>query len=144
MTDTILYNDRKEREEAIVAGERALDSLKNAQKDLNDARLWGIFDMFGGGFFSTMIKRSKMSNATSNLERAKYDLKQFSKEVHDVQMMCDVSFDSSGLLHFADYFFDGLLADWLVQDRINQARRQVSEAIDQVEYMLGQLRTGMV
>ena len=39
----------------------------------------------------------------------------------------------------ADYFFDGLVADWLMQDRINKARAQVDEAIRRVEGIMGQL-----
>ena len=30
--------------------------------------------MFGGGFFSTMLKHSKMDQAKENMEQAKYDL----------------------------------------------------------------------
>jgi len=29
-----------------------------------------------------------------------------------------------GFLRFADYFFDGLFADWAVLDRINQSQEQ--------------------
>lgn len=143
MTDMVIYDDRKERREAIEAGERALESLRDAQNDLNSARLWGLFDMFGGGFFSTMIKRSRMDNARNHMEQAKRDLRRFSKEVHDVDMMCDLDFDCSGFLHFADYFFDGFLADFLVQGKINQAREQIEDAIDQVEYVMGQLQNGV-
>ena len=54
------YDLEKEKREAIAAGYRALNSLRTAQNDLNSAKSWGLWDMFGGGFFSTMIKRSKM------------------------------------------------------------------------------------
>ena len=37
--------------------------------------------MFGGGFFSTMAKQSKMNQAKQNMEQAKWDLKNFSKEL---------------------------------------------------------------
>jgi len=35
-------------------------------------------------------------------------------------------------LTFADYFFDGLIADWLVQSKIQDAKAQVENAIIQV------------
>ena len=41
--------------EAIDAGERAIISLRAAQDKLNSARNWGIFDMVGGGFFSSLM-----------------------------------------------------------------------------------------
>ena len=41
---------------------------------------------------------------------------------------------------FADYFFDGFVVDWMVQDRINNARHQVEEAIRRTEYIINQLQ----
>ena len=40
---------KKELDEAILAGERALGSLKTAYDNLTSAKNWGIFDMMGGG-----------------------------------------------------------------------------------------------
>ena len=39
----------REIDEAIRAGEQALDSLREAKNQLNSARNWGIYDMIGGG-----------------------------------------------------------------------------------------------
>ena len=75
---------RREMKEAMETGERALSSLKSAQEKLNSAGNWGLFDMFGGGLFSTMIKRSKMDDASGLMEAAKSDLKRFQKELKDV------------------------------------------------------------
>lgn len=41
-------NNYREIQEAVAAGERALDSLRAAEKSLNSAGGWGLFDMFGG------------------------------------------------------------------------------------------------
>ena len=54
------YDIEKEKREAIEAGQRALSSLRTAEENLNSAKNWGLVDMFGGGFFSTMLKHSKM------------------------------------------------------------------------------------
>ena len=59
----MIYNPEKEKREAINAGNRALRSLREAQDNLNSAKNWGIWDMFGGGFISTMAKHSKMDCA---------------------------------------------------------------------------------
>jgi uncharacterized protein (DUF2164 family) len=40
---------------------------------------------------------------------------------------------------FADFFFDGLIADFYVQSKINNARAQVDEAISRVEGALDRL-----
>lgn len=133
------YDYNKERQEAIDAGNRALQSLYAAQNDLNSAKNWGIVDLFGGGMITSLIKHSKMNNAQSHMEQAKHDLQRFSKELGDVAAYISLDFNAGDFLSFADYFFDGLVADWLVQDRINSARAQVDEAIRRVQNILGRL-----
>ncbi len=134
------YDMYKETTEAINAGERALSSLRAAQRELSSAKNWGIFDMLGGGLISTMIKHSKMDNAKEYMEQAKYDLNSFSQELRDVNMSVNLNIDTNDFLTFADWFFDGFVADWLVQDRINEAYSQVDEAIYRVENIIRQLR----
>ena len=84
------YDIEKEKREAIEAGRRALNSLQTAKENLNSAKNWGLVDMFGGGFFTTMLKHSKMDQAKQNMEQAKYDLRNFSRELNDVNMACDL------------------------------------------------------
>ena len=62
------YDIEKEKREAIEAGRRALNSLRTAKENLNSAKNWGLVDMFGGGFFTTLLKHSKMDQAKRNME----------------------------------------------------------------------------
>ncbi len=133
------YNQKKETMEAIQAGERALTSLRCAQSCLSSARSFGVWDIVGGGFLSSMLKRSRMNEAKANVEQAKYDLQRFSKELSDVSMYCDLHIETGDFLSFADWFFDSFLVDWLMQDRIRKAEQQVSEAIGRVEAIVKQL-----
>lgn len=134
------FDLEREKREAIEAGNRALYSLREAQKNLQSAKNWGICDMIGGGFISTMAKNSKMNRAKQDMERAKYDLKNFSKELNDVNMNYHLDIQTGDFLSFADWFFDGFFVDWMVQDRINKAAEQVSNAIYRVENILRQLQ----
>ena len=134
------YNLQKEMSEAIQAGETALCSLRAAREELQKAGNWGIVDLFGGGFITNLIKHSKMDNASHLMENAKYDLKKFQKELRDVTINTDLSIDCGGFLTFADFFWDGVVADWLVQSKINDAKRQVDDAIAQVEQILRRLK----
>ncbi len=136
----MIYNPEKEKREAINAGNRALRSLREAQDNLNSAKNWGIWDMFGGGFISTMAKHSKMDCAKENIEQAKYDLKNFSQELNDVNLAYHLDIETGDFLSFADWFFDGFVVDWMVQDKIKQASRQVAEALQKVEEILRQLQ----
>ena len=133
-------NDKKEISEAIVAGERALNSLYAAQDKLKSARGWGMIDLFGGGLFTDMIKHSKMDAASRCMEDAKRHLKAFQRELKDVNLSLNLRMEVGGFLSFADFFFDGLVADYLVQSKIASAREQVEDAIIMVKNILTALR----
>ena len=134
---------RKEMLEAIQAGERALNSLRMAQSQLNGARNWGIFDMFGGGLFSSAIKHSKINEASRYMENAKRDLLTFQRELKDVNIPLNLRMEVGSFLSFADFFFDGFLADYLVQSKISEAKEQVDDAICMVENILRDLKVSI-
>ena len=127
----------KERREAIYAGECALDSLYEAQNQLRKARNWGIYDIIGGGFFSSLIKHSKIDNARSCIEKAKYDLQKFNDELKDVSY--DLDIDVGSFLTFFD-LMDSFLADILVQSKLADASHRIEEAIRRVQDILQSLR----
>lgn len=133
------YDFEKEKREAMEAGNRALHSLREAQTNLDSARNWGLWDMFGGGTITSLIKSSKMDRAKQNMEQAKYDLRSFSKELNDVSMVINLNIETGDFLSFADWFFDNFFVDWMVQDRINKARDQVRDAIWKVENVMREL-----
>lgn len=129
----------KEIEEAIDAGQCALYSLRNAQKHLNSAGNWGLLDIFGGNFITGMMKHSKISDAKACMEQAKFDLRKFQKELDDVERF-GLDLEIGDFLTFADFFFDGFIADFMVQSKISNCKKQVEEAIYRVEDLLEQLR----
>ena len=101
----------REIQEALTAGENALQSLYAASEQLDSARNWGIIDLLGGGFFTDLIAADDT-----------------------------IQLQTGDFLSFADFFFDGVVADYLVQSRINETRRKVAEAIRRVEELTAKLR----
>lgn len=136
------YLREKEVREAIQAGQEALNYLREARECLNSAGNWGILDMLGGGFISTLVKHSKMNNAEELVQQAREALKRFQRELMDVENVSEFHIEMGDFLSFADYFFDGIIADWMVQSRINDAKKQVDNAIQKVNYILRQLQRG--
>ena len=130
----------REIQEALTAGENALQSLYAASEQLDSARNWGIVDLLGGGFFTDLIKHSKLGKAEEYLSQARYYLQQFQKELRDVAADGTIQLQTGDFLSFADFFFDGVVADYLVQSRINETRRKVAEAIRRVEELTAKLR----
>ena len=122
--------------EAREAGIRALNSLRRAQKYLDSDRGWGIYDILGGGMISSLIKHSKLGDAQRCIEQAQADLDEFRQELMDVDLPW---VQADNFLSFADCFFDNFLADFMVQQRINEARRRVEEACLRVEDALRRL-----
>ena len=99
--------------------------------------------MLGGGLFSTIMKRSKMDDVQNLMESAKMDLKRSQKELKDVNIPLDLRMEVGSFLSFADFFFDGFVADYLVQSKISESKEQVSDAIYKVESILNELKSRM-
>ena len=126
--------------EAVNAGQRALESLYDAREELQRARNWGIADLLGGGMFITYAKHNKINQAKNCIARAQQEMNRFGRQINDVDAFAGVDLGISDFLVFADYFFDGFVADFMVQQKINEAAGQVDEAIRRVEQLLARLK----
>ena len=139
-----VYDRNKEIREAIRAGERALDSLKEANRQLNSAGNWGLVDIFGGNTISGLMKHMKVNNASRCVDDARRDLATFRDELGDIRDVENLNIDIDGFLTFADFFFDGFVADIFVQSKIRKGQQQVREAIRRVEDIVSQLSANAV
>ena len=124
-----LESQRREVGEAISAGRSAETALSSVLNSLDSAEDWGTWDMFGGGLLSTMAKHEHLDDAQAGIGYAQNCLSRFRTELADVQHMDIPQVYIGEFATFADYFFDGLFADWYVQSRIHDAQRGV-EAVD--------------
>ena len=129
----------REIDEAIRAGERALDSLREAKNQLNSARNWGIYDMIGGGLISSMIKHSKIDQANEWMDQANQDLRRFAKELRDVDGE-GLQIDTGSLVTMLDIFCDNFFSDLLVQQKINDGRARIDALSDRIEDVLYTLK----
>ena len=134
-------NYRQEIDEAIRAGQQARSSLLQAKDCLKSAGNWGLLDMFGGGMFTTFVKRTRMNDAEKLVQQARSDLKRFGKELADVETIANFHVEKGNFLTFADYFLDSFLMEWLVQSKIRDAQRQVDDAVEKVETIIQQLES---
>ena len=139
----VSYNRDKEIREAIIAGERALASLRSAQDRLDSARGWGILDLFGGNLITGLVKHSRISDASRYVDDARRDLASFQSELRDVRDLQGLKIDVGDFLTFADFFWDGFLADIMVQSRINDARQKISQAITRTESVVRKLKSSL-
>lgn len=127
----------KELNEAYRAGQGADAALAQVENALGSAQGWGTWDMLGGGMIATAMKHSRIDDARNHVHYAQQALAAFQRELKDVAMVIQVDeIQIGGFATFADYFFDGLIADWVVQSRINQSMESARRARGQVAYLL--------
>ena len=136
---TSLEVQLKELEEAISAGRHAEQTADLILESLSSAQSWGTFDLLGGGLFADMAKHSHLDEAQEKVERLQGALRRFKTELADVEIIADMQVSIDGFLRFADYFFDGLFADWSVMNKISEARGQVENVKKQIQTVLSKL-----
>lgn len=127
--------------EAIAAGSRALRSADYILSSLDTAQNWGTWDLLGGGLISTLAKHSSLDEAQDQVQQLQTELRRFKTELADVTIHTDMQVNVDGFLRFADYFFDGLFADWAVLDKISQSQSSVQTTKNQIESVLSMLRS---
>ena len=126
--------------EAIFAAEDALQHLYQAKKYLKKASNWGIFDIFAGGFITSMIKHNHIDNAQDEIQYAKVALENLSRELQDVDHYIKVDIEIDTFVKLTDYFLDNFISDLFVQSKITSASKQVDEAIYETENVLNVLK----
>ncbi len=136
-----LESQAKEIQEALRAGQAALDTTNGILSSLGSAEGWGTWDLLGGGLLSDMAKHSHLDDAQKQVEQLQVQLRRFKTELTDVTIHADIQVSIDGFLHFADYFFDGLFADWAVLDKIKQSQTQVLNTKSQIERVIDRLTT---
>ena len=133
-----LSSDREELQEAVAAGQTALKSLRKVSSELGSAANWGTWDMLGGGMISTMAKHSRIDSAKEHAHHAQRQLRRFQEELADTNERLHMSLEIGGFSKFADFFFDGLIADWVVQSKLSEASSACSTTISKVSSVVNQ------
>ena len=129
----------KELQEAVSAGQCAERIAGGILESLSSAESWGTWDLLGGGILADAVKHSHLDEAQGQVERLQEALRRFKTELADVEIIADMQVNIDGFLRFADYFFDGLFADWTVMNRISDAQKQVQKVKGQISGVLGKL-----
>lgn len=138
-----LESQKKELREAISAGNSARSTAESVLSSLDSAEGWGTWDLLGGGLLADMAKHSHLDEAQGAIERLQSQLRRFKTELADVTIHADMQVNVDGFLRFADYFFDGLFADWAVMDKISQSQSQVHSTKNQIDSVLSRLNSMM-
>ncbi len=146
--DIALYKSNlKEIKEAVLAGNRVMNQIGSAESSLDSAEGWGTWDMIGGGgLITNMIKHSHIDDARDAASQIQSSLNSFRTELADIKITSEIHIEIEGFAKFADFFFDGLISDWVVQSRIHDSMdsvQRVKEEVSSVLRKLEQMQAGM-
>lgn len=126
-------------EEACQAGANALSTIKDILSHLSDAEGWSTFDILGGGLIADLAKHSALDEAQAGVQDLQERLRIFKTELTDVTIDANIQITVEGFLGFADFFFDGLFADWAVMDEITNATDRVKHIEKNILSVIEQL-----
>ncbi len=129
----------KEIDEAERAGRAAKNQIGSIRSSLDSAENWGKWDLLGGGLISHAVKHSRLDDAQAGINHLQTLLDRFHAELADVRVSREMTAQIDGFLRFADWFFDGLIADWAVLSRIKDSQQQLSRVEGDVVKVLDQL-----
>jgi hypothetical protein len=127
-------------EEAIDAGHEAYRLSQRLEKQLREARDWGQWDMYGAPGHGWLKHRS-MDRARDYLHKVRHSLIKFENELRDVypDARIDVDIRVDSINSFFDIFFDNLISDWVVQQKVMNALKHAIRTREQVKRALRDL-----
>ncbi len=82
-----------------------------------------------------MVKHSRMNEAQRELNEAKKALQVFSSQLRALDYAREITLDTGDFLGVADYIFDSLITDFMMQSRIREAQEKLDQTILQVLQM---------
>lgn len=131
----------KEINEAISVGSQVIGRLDATLSSLESAAGWGTWDMLGGGLLADMAKHGHIDHAKNSAGEVQRLLSRFRSELADIRINSQIQFEISSFAKFADFFFDGLLADWHMQSKISESKESVRRVLMEVNAVMNKLKS---
>ena len=136
---------QREITEAVEALRATKTALDEALVKLDSAGGWSTYDtFFGGGLVADMVKHSNISEATDAFTAVNRALERLSTELADIGALTVDGVDISDTLAVFDVLFDNILSDWMVMDRISEARASAETLDHRLAQLAEQLATNAV
>ncbi|MBQ3024491.1 MAG: hypothetical protein IJD23_04180 [Spirochaetaceae bacterium] len=120
-----MTNNLKEINDVQKIIDEILSLIDEAETKFNKARNWGFFDILGGGFITDLFKHSNLDSASDIMNKINYLLKDLQRELDEVVTPTDFSMNTNTFASFADFIFDGVLADAYMQSKIMSSLKEL-------------------
>lgn len=129
----------QELQKGISSGHRCLRQIEEIKGSLKSAVGLGYVDIFGGGFFTSMLKRSQINDVKNKLSQLNRSLEQFEAYVRDVYHFQRVQPLFGDFEMCLDVFFDNVLSDLNTQSKLNDLKCQLATVEEDVGKILDRL-----
>jgi len=129
-----LYAYKKELNDVDVVGKKCIQSLNDMIHHLKQAKQWGNWDMMGGkSRIAGYNKHSAIDRAKNISVLVKHELINLNKELADVgKEKSHFQLNMDNFASFTDIFFDNLISDWVIQQKIVNASNNTLGVRDRV------------
>lgn len=134
-----LHRYSVEVEEAYAAGMKALELVRGTEHNLIEAQLMGQRDMWGSNYRGTgHRKHNAIDRARDFAYRSRHELIRFGNELQDVfkGMQLDVNMNIEDFGRFTDIFFDNLITDYLIQQKISKSLVNVNGTRQRLDHIM--------
>lgn len=135
----------KELYEAKTAAQEVVARIDNALSSLDSASSWGLFDLLGGGMFSSFVKRERIRDANSEIKEISHSLKLLNKELEDVNMHLPTEISDAMSDNVFDIWFDNIFTDIRVQGEIKEQMTELknfrASVIELIEKLNSEIET---
>jgi hypothetical protein len=129
--------------ESRQAAGRALASIAAATASFESAGNWGVWDMVGGGMISSMVKKERVREGLSGIDRVQSDLRRLEQELDDVRHAVPTSVPEgleigSGAWTW-DVWFDNIFSDLNMQSRIREMEGNLTHLAGKVRRIANEI-----
>ena len=135
----------KELYEAKTAAQEVVARIDSALSSLDSASSWGIIDLFGGGMFSSFVKRERIKGANSDIKEISRSLSLLNKELEDVNMHLPAEISDAMSDNIFDICLDNIFTDIRVQGEIKEQMTELknfrASVIELIEKLSSEIET---
>ncbi|MBU5668378.1 hypothetical protein KQI68_00840 [Peptoniphilus sp. MSJ-1] len=132
-------SDLKEINEAKAALLDVKEEIGHILDKVNNAKRWGIADIFMDSMLTSMVKRNKIKDINSDLKRLQSKLMVAKEELSDVDINFESEISDTGWDNFFDIFFDNIFTDLRVNSEIKEIRENLMDLDEKVDEILKKL-----
>ena len=126
--------------EAIIICEELETVLDEALRELKKASNWGIVDLLGGGFITSLIKREKLKKTSDYLYRIKRLLNDLAKEMNTYSTDFGLDYEIDDLLGITDVWVDNVFSDFATQTKIEKTYNTLVTIYNENQRLLKRLK----